>query len=271
MSGYLQRLVSSTRTPGAAVRPLLGSLYSNSPHPETAEAFHALEETVLARQPEFPATPESQSVQGIQPSSELRGASREDSNSEPQLQISQARVFRTSDAALPVKEESATSGVPLGPKPIPDTLFESPANPEPQAQPYFTPLANEIPQDRRAALDASGKSELAAKPFEGEQQGRPAIRKQVYAPLVREGLRTAEERAFQNPRPSASDRRRTEPVRPAARPAARPEREGEEIQIHIGRIEVTAVPPAPPRPAAQPVRKSLRLDEYLRRGRARGL
>ncbi len=267
MSGYLQRLVSSARTPGAAIRPLLGSLYSNSPHHGTAEAFHALEETVLARPPEFPATPESQSVQGIQPSLELRGAWREDSNAEPQLQISQERVFRTSDAALPVKEESATSSVPLGPKPMPDTLFESPTNPEPQARPSFTPLVNEIPQDRRAGLDASGECEPAAKPFEGEQQGQPTIRREIYGPLVREGVHTAEDRAFQNPGPSASDHRRTEPVRPAARP----EREAEEIQIHIGRIEVTAVPPAPARPAAQPVRKSLRLDEYLRRGRARGL
>jgi hypothetical protein len=47
-------------------------------------------------------------------------------------------------------------------------------------------------------------------------------------------------------------------------------READEIQIHIGRIEVTAVPPAPARPAPVPNRKSPSLDEYLKRrpGRA---
>jgi len=50
-----------------------------------------------------------------------------------------------------------------------------------------------------------------------------------------------------------------------------PETEMDDIQIHIGRIEVTAVPQASARPAPdKPVRKAANLDEYLRRrdGRA---
>ncbi len=49
-----------------------------------------------------------------------------------------------------------------------------------------------------------------------------------------------------------------------------PERESDEIQIHIGRIEVTAMTQPAPRPLAAPVRKSPSLDEYLKRrdGRA---
>jgi hypothetical protein len=43
-------------------------------------------------------------------------------------------------------------------------------------------------------------------------------------------------------------------------------RDRDEIQIHIGRIEVTAVPQAPARPAPRPARKTLSLDEYLKRG-----
>jgi hypothetical protein len=43
--------------------------------------------------------------------------------------------------------------------------------------------------------------------------------------------------------------------------------EPDEIHIHIGRIEVAAIAPPAPRPA--PVRKSLSLDEYLRRGNGR--
>jgi hypothetical protein len=47
---------------------------------------------------------------------------------------------------------------------------------------------------------------------------------------------------------------------------AKPEaREADEIQIHIGRIEVTAVQPAPAPAAAKPQRNVPSLDEYLRR------
>lgn len=42
------------------------------------------------------------------------------------------------------------------------------------------------------------------------------------------------------------------------------ERGADDIQIHIGRVEVIAVPPAAPRPAAPPARKAMSLDEYLR-------
>jgi hypothetical protein len=54
-----------------------------------------------------------------------------------------------------------------------------------------------------------------------------------------------------------------------SRGSRRPEREADEIHIHIGRIEVMAVQPPPARPASQPARKSLRLDEYLKRSRER--
>ena len=43
--------------------------------------------------------------------------------------------------------------------------------------------------------------------------------------------------------------------------------EGDDVQIHIGRIEVTAAPPAVAPAVRKPVRKSLNLDEYLKRSR----
>jgi len=45
-------------------------------------------------------------------------------------------------------------------------------------------------------------------------------------------------------------------------------RGADEIQINIGRIEVTATPQATPR-AAQPVRKAINLEEYLKRRNGR--
>jgi len=39
------------------------------------------------------------------------------------------------------------------------------------------------------------------------------------------------------------------------------------VEIHIGRIEVTAVSPPPAAPVAKAARKSINLSEYLRNGR----
>jgi len=61
------------------------------------------------------------------------------------------------------------------------------------------------------------------------------------------------------------------PLRRAAVRSAseRAQREPDEVHIHIGRIEVTAAPPAP-RPVAVPAaRKAMSLDEYLARNGGR--
>jgi hypothetical protein len=65
------------------------------------------------------------------------------------------------------------------------------------------------------------------------------------------------------------------PLRPAAVRSA-PERaqrgarrEPDEVHIHIGRIEVTAAPPAPRPVAAPAARKAMSLDEYLARNGGR--
>jgi hypothetical protein len=47
-------------------------------------------------------------------------------------------------------------------------------------------------------------------------------------------------------------------------------REQDVIEIHIGRIEVTAVNQPPVARADKPPRKTLSLDEYLNRGNRRG-
>jgi hypothetical protein len=61
--------------------------------------------------------------------------------------------------------------------------------------------------------------------------------------------------------------RRGKPA-PSAAPHS-PQPRADEIEIHIGRIEVVAAPPAPPRPAVTPQRKSLSLDDYLSRRNGR--
>jgi hypothetical protein len=55
----------------------------------------------------------------------------------------------------------------------------------------------------------------------------------------------------------------------AIRRAPAAHREADEIHIHIGHIEVSAIAQAAPRPPAAPARKTVTLDEYLRRGDGR--
>jgi hypothetical protein len=53
-------------------------------------------------------------------------------------------------------------------------------------------------------------------------------------------------------------------------PASRtPQPPADDIQIHIGRIEVVALPQPAPRPAPAPTRKGMNLDEYLSRRNGR--
>lgn len=54
-------------------------------------------------------------------------------------------------------------------------------------------------------------------------------------------------------------------IDPVSRASAQ-KSEPDEIHIHIGRIDVAAAAPQPPRVAAAAPRKGLNLDEYLRRG-----
>ncbi|MGA8575379.1 MAG: hypothetical protein WB609_06770 [Candidatus Cybelea sp.] len=108
----------------------------------------------------------------------------------------------------------------------------------------------------------------------------PALRAPVVVPLLPKPA-VADETIPSEPPVRSEPRRRpiaanpNEAVRidrgPSASPRAARERRTDDIQIHIGRIEVVAVPPASPRPIAVPARKSLSLDEYLQRrgGRSR--
>jgi hypothetical protein len=55
----------------------------------------------------------------------------------------------------------------------------------------------------------------------------------------------------------------------AARRSQPAQHQADEIHIHIGRIEVAAIAQSAPRPAAAAARRSLNLDEYLKRGNGR--
>ncbi len=105
-----------------------------------------------------------------------------------------------------------------------------------------------------------------AEPPSGAFQGEVTVG-YSYRPLIAEGDRPIDPVRIPGvshpPAPAtvAAPRRSAAPHR-----VPQPEQERDEIEIHIGRIEVTAVPQTSVRPAVQPpARKSLNLDEYLKR------
>ena len=259
MSGYLQRLVSTVRTPGTAIRPVLGSLYSYSPYYGTAEGLHGVEETEESRQPDVTAPSSLVPPHGIPAPSKSRSPRRENSHLEPGVPVRQAASSGINNEVFQGIQESALGAQLEGQ----ELSIEIPAS--------FTPLVAETRGERRPALEAGFTSGPAIElstggvgPLEGPAQ--QVIGRGPYRPLVPEGLLPAEAPLPRDSSLLSPDRGKVERTGPA-RHSTSVERHADDIQIHIGRIEVTAVPPAPARPSVQPVRKSLRLDEYLRRGR----
>jgi hypothetical protein len=94
-----------------------------------------------------------------------------------------------------------------------------------------------------------------------------------YKPLVAESVRATPAPVFfrdladSSASAAAEQGKRQVSHRRLGLPAGEPD----EIQIHIGRIEVTAVPPPAPPPASRPTSRSVSLDEYLRRRDGRAL
>lgn len=259
MSGYLQRLVSSVRTPSTTIRAVLGSLYSYPAYFGAAEGLHEVGQTVVSREPDVMATPSPSPPHGLPPPQKSRSPRSAASHVEPRVAVPQTAVSGSNDEALQGTQESSLGGQSETPKPF----IETPAS--------FTALVSETHPQQRPSLkaDFAGSptielSEDGVRPLAGPSQELTPRR--PYRPLVPEDLRRPGPSLLRNPSMLTPDRGSIEKTGPA-RHSVPLERSADDIQIHIGRIEVTAVPPAPTRPAVQPVRKSLRLDEYLRRGR----
>jgi hypothetical protein len=91
------------------------------------------------------------------------------------------------------------------------------------------------------------------------------VRRHPYRPLMAERAPRTEEKSS-SPFPTSAQRAERKNL---SGRAEKPERQPDEIQIHIGRIEVTAAPPAPPRTETKPANKSPDLGEYLKRRHGR--
>jgi hypothetical protein len=107
-------------------------------------------------------------------------------------------------------------------------------------------------------LTARDQSDRAVESSASAGQSEPIIEKRPYAPLIPAALSPAPTAATlgQVRRPSADWSQRV----------VSQSRTADDIEIHIGRIEVTAVQPSAVRAApAKPQRRAASLDEYLKR------
>jgi hypothetical protein len=255
MSGYLQRLVARTVNPRGAIHPVVNPRFAPPRFGSQAESM-----TVEDTEPVAGARPESAAAPVAQPP-EVRA----ESQSPPTpVESRQPAIPAESQPEAPAPRASARP-------PRPDET-ETLRDPVQSFQPLVTPA---LP----AASPAPGQSASLA--------GWPApLRPGAFAPTrpLNPAAPAPEARQDSAPQPAGGELHHTSEGKPQpletmrrlapageAQPAPVAPREPDEIQIHIGRIEVTAVPPKPAAPPLKQPRKSLNLAEYLKRGDRRAL
>jgi hypothetical protein len=248
MSGYLQRLAANARKPSASIHPVVGSRF-------TAPKFGDAPETLPGEEEMVVSTSHSQPV--VTPPSAVPRS--------PGLPLMPAPPLISpliSFSANPRQDSQSSPVADAGDLPKP--LLERPEE-------RVTPAAASVrtygvPDPTEGLLDSSRENETTnpSEPRHAAARERHEILQYSYRPLVAEDLHPATGPRISTTTPAASLNERTRQV-DSSRRIAPPVREPDQIEIHIGRIEVTAVPQPQARPAAPAPRKSLNLDEYLKR------
>jgi hypothetical protein len=234
MSGYLYRLVRTVSHPSETIHPRPGSLFA--PYrsaPDSPSEWLEQAETVAT----YPARSESSTIG--EPAETVHHPARSDDLQSPLLPGTANEPPRIFELV-----ERADVSPPAGNKAQHDTLEH--------AVPVPPRLA---PQAQRAVPDSRYDADV-----------------QSYVPLIHPQRSEAQSARPEAPQFSTEARsmREASANLMAEEHPTRAEREPDDIQIHIGRIEVTAVqPPAPRAPKAPD--KAISLDAYLERrnGRAR--
>lgn len=275
MSGYLLRMMASVQNPGGSIHPLLGSIHAPSPFQTAGEEVSAQDSapapdrrlsTFAPRQEVAPVQPEPVAAQSparidreettgrtppIALPSESPPASENLQEHERPEKV-QRRSFPTLvNAGQP--EEAAARGVP-------PSSMSSAAGEFGQSKPGLNIEAPDFAIAREVAIDPKPSQRNDAPVREtGQKNVRDAVYTDRYQPLMQIAPRTEEKSA----NPFRARVRDAEP-RHSSRREAKPDREPDEIQIHIGRIEVLAVPPAPVSAPSKPAGKSPNLGDYLK-------
>jgi hypothetical protein len=240
VTGYLRRLAAGAAGSGRTIRPVLPPLYSNlltdigGEPPELAVGEPP--STVPRADPQIrperapPARwPESEIAQMVPPSASLRAA--------------MPRMLDEAGRALRSPADPAASGV----QPPGDARLDGV-----RAAPFASTLVGVNRQLPEAPLPSDDRPE--------DTQSEPVFAPLLVAPAPVDEAADRLAAARLHPAPTAWGVRHPGMAYASAHTA-----EPNDIAIHIGRIEVTAVPSAPPRPSSKPPRRAPSLDEYLKR------
>jgi hypothetical protein len=212
MSSYLQRLAGSVIRPQEAIRPLLGSVYSDQARREPAEE--------LFRGDEISASSQVSALSHLRSTQEHR--------------LGETPTSPNEIVAAPHQKPHPASHVAPAIQPLMPTTL--PFNPVSTGQGEEDKLPPAKISEQRAEVYITL---LATSPAATINQSTAADSSNFISPRIREK------------RPAITSR------------AA--EREPDEIQIHIGRIEISAVPQVPVTTVVRTPRTSSSLDEYLKR------
>ena len=229
MKGYLERLVRTAASPAESV------------HPWTASVFAARYQDDLHDEASGESAPSASAMRPPDANADSEQAWQTSAPKQTSLSDVERKspISGSQSAEVPSHGAGAQPSADRGQSPTRRMIPES-----------F--IANAVRSTRDAA--ETTEHELArAKAPEGDLAHR------VYDPLVIKSGKVKMEPAA-SPLPSSAGKKEATAVRNS--PAV--DRQADEIQIHIGRIEVTAVQPPAPR-APTPREKEISLDAYLKR------
>jgi hypothetical protein len=281
MSNYLQRMASSALSPGGSIRPILRSIFSPStsrrvpehiPGKGSASSLIAAERVVPT-----PAGPDSFLEPGLsgvfgdpvpEATTFFNPLVNEGQRSNVESRLSSIDI-RNGDARSDEQPSLAAQNNHENVTPGRHAPGRQGAGMQPPL-PAVTPISRNAKQSENTEPISEPVDTLAARAKKSDLEDSEAPDNIRYRPLM-----TASGSSADGP---VASWKVSSPLTPATRKEAKgnlssssglPEREPDEIQIHIGRIEVTAVPQAVPRPAPPPLRKSISLNDYLKRGEGR--
>jgi hypothetical protein len=298
MSGFLQRLTSSAIRRQTSLHPLVGPVYAAARRDETpASQFPEETQTVVFRPSENtsaraqspvstasqtasfqPFTPDSaqlQNARGVRSDTTHENAAANSAANHSSRRADSSGIensvlsFMDSGAFHPLlarssdsHRESRSGSESLSEETVAD--FASGKN-----------AADEPSRGFNSASDSMAKTPAGSQPWQYEPLLPAGTPMPSHSAEAAQGPRPSEQARFTPDLQAASQRaaandaltRRNAADAMAAR--MRAPIQPEDIQIHIGRIEVIAVPPPAPRPAPTSQRRGQSLDEYLSRSNGR--
>jgi hypothetical protein len=260
MRGYLQRIAASVVRPQPAVHPFVESAFSASRREEPAEPLLREERFSAAVPVERAAAHglrDESRIEAPQPVQASASPSGEPVEHETLVAAPVERVAPRIFSPEPSARTPQPRTSPMGPlQEIVQRLTAATPTIEPEA---FQPL---LPRSEIDPKQSADPPRAGASRQDRPESGSPEATREVprFEPIIPKDLSPVRAAAGLVRRPRVE-------LPPGPRS---PQPPADEIQIHIGRIEVVAVQPAAPRPATPPARKALSLDEYLsrRNGRA---